>query len=205
MEALEGRTLLSGTTYTYLTDFPKTNNIYADLNQQFPHTGTGIPGSGVGTPDATFLFDPGAAAVTAAGYAPNYVAGSNLVNNGVDFTLASDANGHDYAEINSGQVVVVPAHLAGVQTVYALMAAYDGTSATVTFTGESGQTQTFTGVNVPDFNGGYINDLETNYTDQTVFQVNDVGGGMKVAAVLDPFGNRFGIIENPSFDASKVR
>lgn len=29
--------------------------------------------------------------------------------------------------------------------------------------------------------------------------VNEVGGGIKVAAVQDPFGNRFGIIENPHF------
>lgn len=29
--------------------------------------------------------------------------------------------------------------------------------------------------------------------------VHDVGGGIKVAAVLDPFGNVFGIIENPHF------
>jgi lactoylglutathione lyase len=29
--------------------------------------------------------------------------------------------------------------------------------------------------------------------------VQDVGGGIKVAAVKDPFGNVFGIIENPSF------
>lgn len=35
--------------------------------------------------------------------------------------------------------------------------------------------------------------------------VNDVGGGIKVAAVADPFGNRFGIIENPHFDVSAVR
>ena len=32
--------------------------------------------------------------------------------------------------------------------------------------------------------------------------VRDVGEGVKVAAVLDPFGNRIGIIENPHFDAS---
>jgi hypothetical protein len=30
------------------------------------------------------------------------------------------------------------------------------------------------------------------------------GGGIKVAAVQDPFGNRLGIIENPHFDASAV-
>jgi predicted enzyme related to lactoylglutathione lyase len=35
--------------------------------------------------------------------------------------------------------------------------------------------------------------------------VSDVGGGIKVAAFRDPFGNRFGIIENPSFVASAVR
>jgi predicted enzyme related to lactoylglutathione lyase len=35
--------------------------------------------------------------------------------------------------------------------------------------------------------------------------VADVGGGIKVAAVTDPFGNRFGIIENPHFDPSAVR
>jgi len=35
--------------------------------------------------------------------------------------------------------------------------------------------------------------------------VVDVGGGIKVGAVRDPFGNRFGIIENPSFDAASVR
>jgi predicted enzyme related to lactoylglutathione lyase len=29
--------------------------------------------------------------------------------------------------------------------------------------------------------------------------VRDVGGGIKVAAVLDPFGNVFAIIENPHF------
>lgn len=29
--------------------------------------------------------------------------------------------------------------------------------------------------------------------------VQDVGGGIRVASVLDPFGNVFGIIENPHF------
>ena len=28
----------------------------------------------------------------------------------------------------------------------------------------------------------------------------DVGGGIKVASVLDPFGNEIGVIENPHFD-----
>jgi predicted enzyme related to lactoylglutathione lyase len=35
--------------------------------------------------------------------------------------------------------------------------------------------------------------------------VQDVGEGIKVAAVKDPFGNRLGIIENPNFSASDVR
>ena len=35
--------------------------------------------------------------------------------------------------------------------------------------------------------------------------VTDVGDGIRVAAVMDPFGNRFGIIENPHFNPSAVR
>ena len=35
--------------------------------------------------------------------------------------------------------------------------------------------------------------------------VHDVGGGIQVGAVLDPFGNRLGFIENPGFDPSKLR
>ena len=33
----------------------------------------------------------------------------------------------------------------------------------------------------------------------------EVGDGIKVAAVRDPFGNRLGIIENPHFNPSAVR
>lgn len=33
----------------------------------------------------------------------------------------------------------------------------------------------------------------------------DVGGGIKTATVLDPFGNVFGVIENPHFDTAKVQ
>ena len=40
---------------------------------------------------------------------------------------------------------------------------------------------------------------------EIVEPVTDVGGGIKVAAVLDPFGNRFGLIENPQFDPAAVR
>lgn len=35
--------------------------------------------------------------------------------------------------------------------------------------------------------------------------VQDVGEGIKVATVADPFGNSFGIIENPQFSLAKVR
>jgi len=35
--------------------------------------------------------------------------------------------------------------------------------------------------------------------------LHDVGEGIKVASVLDPFGNRIGIIENPHFDPKRVR
>lgn len=35
--------------------------------------------------------------------------------------------------------------------------------------------------------------------------VTEVGEGIKVAAVKDPFGNRVGIIENPNFKLSEVR
>ena len=35
--------------------------------------------------------------------------------------------------------------------------------------------------------------------------VKDVGGGIKVASVRDPFGNLFGIIENPHFKVDEVR
>jgi predicted enzyme related to lactoylglutathione lyase len=32
----------------------------------------------------------------------------------------------------------------------------------------------------------------------------DVGGGIIVATVRDPYGNLFGVIQNPHFDAAKV-
>ena len=35
--------------------------------------------------------------------------------------------------------------------------------------------------------------------------VQDVGDGIKVATVTDPFGNIFGVIENPHFSKDKVR
>jgi len=35
--------------------------------------------------------------------------------------------------------------------------------------------------------------------------VREVGGGIKVAAVKDPFGNILGVIENPHFSTASVR
>jgi predicted enzyme related to lactoylglutathione lyase len=34
--------------------------------------------------------------------------------------------------------------------------------------------------------------------------VTDVGDGIRVASVRDPYGNLFGVIENPHFDTTKV-
>ena len=38
-----------------------------------------------------------------------------------------------------------------------------------------------------------------------VVAAHEVGEGIKVGTVLDPFGNRVGIIENPHFDPSATR
>ncbi len=35
--------------------------------------------------------------------------------------------------------------------------------------------------------------------------IRDVGDGIRVGSVLDPFGNRLSVIENPHFDPKKVR
>jgi uncharacterized glyoxalase superfamily protein PhnB len=35
--------------------------------------------------------------------------------------------------------------------------------------------------------------------------VHEVGEGIKVGAVRDPYGNRLGFIENPHFSPAKVR
>ncbi|MBI4859166.1 MAG: VOC family protein [Candidatus Riflebacteria bacterium] len=35
--------------------------------------------------------------------------------------------------------------------------------------------------------------------------LKEVGGGIKVGSVKDPFGNVFGVIENPQFDPKSVR
>ena len=40
---------------------------------------------------------------------------------------------------------------------------------------------------------------------QPLDALGEVGEGIRVAAVVDPFGNRFGVIENPRFDPQAVR
>jgi predicted enzyme related to lactoylglutathione lyase len=35
--------------------------------------------------------------------------------------------------------------------------------------------------------------------------IAEVGGDIKVAAVVDPFGNRFGLVENPHFTPGSVK
>jgi predicted enzyme related to lactoylglutathione lyase len=39
---------------------------------------------------------------------------------------------------------------------------------------------------------------------QIAAPVTEVGGGISVASLLDPFGNLFGVIQNPHFDPAKV-
>ena len=40
---------------------------------------------------------------------------------------------------------------------------------------------------------------------KVVSEVQDVGEVIKVATVADPFGNHFGVIENPQFDLKAVK
>ena len=56
---------------------------------------------------------------------------------------------------------------------------------------------------VADANAAYARLLTLGAT--ALEPVTEVGGGIKVAAVTDPFGNRLGLIENPAFDVKKVR
>jgi hypothetical protein len=173
------------TTYVDLAPYAN-NNIYTDLNQNFPNTGTGAPGSHTGTPNATFLFTPWTYTPPAAALigVPFTSFSAPLGNNGISFQLNSSAIGQDFAQIGlsgpAGYTGPNPLTVAiganKVTTVYALMGAYTGQSFSVTFTGTGG-TETFSSVFVPDFNGGSINTCGTNLCDQTVYQVTDVGGG----------------------------
>ena len=55
---------------------------------------------------------------------------------------------------------------------------------------------------VPDADAAYTRLLELGAA--PLEAVTDVGGGIRVAAVQDPFGNRFGIVENPHFKPEDV-
>jgi len=169
----------AGTTLTYVTDFTKTSNIYANLNQQYPNTGPGVPGSRVGTPNASFLYTPYT-------YSPTT---DKAGNDGASFKLTSDAQGHDFAEFGSAGfglpgAVSATTNVKGATTVYALLAAYNGVGINATFTGANGATETFSNIGIPDFNGGSVNSCSavngsatTNLCDQTAFIVTDVGAG----------------------------
>jgi hypothetical protein len=166
----------------FLTDFAKENNIYTDLNEQFPNTEfpdttPPVAGSGTGTPNNSFLFDPNPSAVAAAGYAPNYVSGSNVVNNGVNFLLTSNSGGYDFSQIGYGGVVTLAANISNVTNVYVLAAAYNQGTLKVTFTGQDGATETFDTINLPDFNGQTTNFSDSNFFDETVFETYDRGAG----------------------------
>lgn len=167
-----------------ITNFTKTNNIFPNLNQQYPHTdpGTAIPGSGVGAPNQTFVFDP------ATYTSPNAVAGANQTTNGVTFTLTSDPAGHDFTEINNlvSGTLTIPVSIADATSVHFLINSYFNPSANFTFTATGGVSETFSGVQLHDFNaqGSPRNDSLTfngnptpNLLDQTTFQVVDVGAG----------------------------
>lgn len=56
---------------------------------------------------------------------------------------------------------------------------------------------------VADADAAYARLLELGAT--PLEAVADVGGGIRVGAVQDPFGNRFGIIENPHFKADEAQ
>lgn len=161
-------------TQTYVTGFDKTSNIYTNLNQQYPNTGPGVPGSRTGTPDATFLFTPQA---TGQGNPDNL----NYANNGISYQLASDALGRDFTEVGTADFglssLLIPLDVADATAFYLLGAAYNGSSFNITFSGTGGYSRTFSNIALPDFNGGAINSVSGDVTDQTVFRVYGVGAG----------------------------
>lgn len=173
-------------TYVDLSSYAN-NNVYTDLNQNFPNTGAGTPGSHTGVANATFLFTPWT-------YTPPAAAGTGvpytgysapLGDNGVSFQLNSSAAGQDFVQIgNPGGGVytgpnpeTVSIGQDGVTAVYALMSSYTGQYVDVTFNEKNGGTVVFNNVFLPDFNGGSINTCGPSVCDQTVYTVADVGGG----------------------------
>lgn len=161
-------------TQTYITNFTKTDNIYTNLNQQYPNTGPGVPGSTVGTPDSSYLFTPQA---TGQGNPSNL----NYANNGISYMLTSDSLGRDFAQVGSASFgvasLVLPINVVGATNFYLLAAAYNGTSFNVVFTGTGGYTRTFSNIALPDFSGGSINSVVGDVSDQTVFGVSGIGAG----------------------------
>lgn len=162
------------------------NNIYTDLNQNFPNTGAGIPGTHQGVANASFLFTPWTYTppAAAASGVPYSSTSAPLGNNGISFQLNSNSAGQDFAQIgvpdpNNPYTGPNPLTTAigvnNVTTVYALMAAYDGQSFSVKFDFSGGGSETFSGLSVPDFNGGSINSCSGPVCDQTVYTVNDQG------------------------------
>ena len=138
---------IAGAAPVYLTNFPKTANLANNLNQQYPNTGFTAGGSATGNPNVSVLYDP------ATYTSPNIVPAGNFVTNGITFTIASDALGHDYSEL-VGTSVTVPVNAVGVSSLHLLLGAYFGVNASVTLTGAAGGSQTFAPFFVPDFNGG---------------------------------------------------
>ena len=55
---------------------------------------------------------------------------------------------------------------------------------------------------VDEIDGAVARFVEAGAT--MVSEAKDVGDGIKVATVADPFGNSIGLIENPHFDLSKA-
>ncbi len=172
-------------TYDNISSFAN-NNIYTDLNENFPNTGPGTPGSHAGTPNASFVFTPWTYTPPAAATSgvPYTSYSAPLGDNGVSFQLNSNAAGHDFVQIGTSgptgytgpNPITVPIGVSNVTTVYALMSSYTNQSFSVTFNGTGGS-ETFSNVSVPDFSGGSINTCTTDLCDQTVYQVHDQGGG----------------------------
>jgi len=169
---------------TDITDFSKDNNIYTDLNEDFPNTGPGTPGSGTGTANSSFVYNPGT--FTPPSNEP-YASYQTPLNNGITFDLTSNSTGQDFESIG-GASPAIAVGVNDVTTVYALVAAYNGQSFSVTFTGADGSTETFSDVSIPDFNGGVGNtpendctavngSLTNNQCIQTALIVQDVGAG----------------------------
>jgi hypothetical protein len=197
----------------FITNFDKDNNIYTNLNQQFPFSGTGVPGSGVGVANASYLYDP------ATFTSPNMVlSGTALVNNGIDFDLTSNSTGQDFEQLTGGQTLTIPVNLSNVSSVYILASAYFGTSDNITFNGSS-SSETFSNVYFPDFNGGAgsggINNVSAvngsstdNLFDQSVLIVQDVGAGGTGNSTNGAYNNydltEASFLLNPSFGSQTL-